>query len=44
VVNLNQVPASSTFGAAGGPPRPAVPFRETDFWAGSLSCGVEVRY
>ncbi len=44
VVNPNFVPTSATFGAAGGPTRPAVPFRTTDFFAHGANFGVEFRY
>ncbi len=43
-VNVNQVPTSATFGAAGGPNRPAFLGRTSDFWAHGINFGVELRY
>lgn len=43
-VNLNLVPTSTTFGAAGGPARPAFSFRSTDFFAHGANMGLELRY
>ena len=35
---------SATFGAVGGPNRPAFAFRSTDFFAHGANFGVEIRY
>ena len=43
-VNLNLVPTSTTYGAAGGPARPALAFRSTDFFAHGVNFGLEIRY
>jgi hypothetical protein len=43
-VNLTRVPTSATFGAPAGPARPALPFRETDFWAQGVNFGLEFRF
>ncbi len=43
-VNPNLVPTSMTFGAAGGPSRPAFSFRQTDFFAHGANFGLEFRY
>jgi hypothetical protein len=43
-INLNFVPTSNTFGAAGGPNLPALKIRSTDFFAHGASFGLEVRY
>jgi hypothetical protein len=43
-VNLTRVPTSSTFGPLSGPARPALPFKNTDFWAQGVTFGVEFRY
>jgi hypothetical protein len=43
-VNPNLVPTSLTFGAAGGPARPAFNFRSTDFFAHGVNFGLEFRY
>ncbi|MBI3821146.1 MAG: BBP7 family outer membrane beta-barrel protein [Planctomycetes bacterium] len=43
-VNLNFVPTSMTFGAVGGPARPAFAFRSTDFFAHGANVGLEFRY
>jgi hypothetical protein len=43
-INPNFVPTSATFGAAGGPNRPAFAFQTTDFFAHGANFGVEVRY
>lgn len=43
-VNPNLVPTSMTFGAAGGPSRPAFSFRPTDFFAHGANFGLEFRY
>lgn len=44
VVNPNAVPTGSTFGAAGGPPRPNFTFNGSDYWAHGLNFGIECRY
>jgi hypothetical protein len=44
VVNLTQVPIHPSFGPLVGPAQPAVPFRETDFWAQGINFGLELRY
>jgi hypothetical protein len=41
VINLTRVPTSPTFGALQGPARPALPFRQTDFWAHGFNVGFE---
>lgn len=43
-LNQNLIPTSATFGNAGGPARPAVSFRETDFWAQGVNFGLELRF
>jgi len=43
-LNVNEVPTSKSFGAAGGPSRPAFSFNGTDFWAQGVSFGMEFRY
>ena len=43
-VNPNLVPTSMTFGAAGGPARPAFTFHSTDFFAHGVNFGLELRY
>jgi hypothetical protein len=43
-VNLNLVPTSTTYGAAGGPARPSLAFRSTDFFAHGANFGLEIRY
>jgi len=43
-LNENLVPTSKTFGAAGGPPRPAFALHSTDFWAHGINLGLEFRY
>jgi hypothetical protein len=43
-INVNQVPTSLSFGQPGGPPRPALIQRETDFWAHGLHIGLEFRF
>jgi hypothetical protein len=43
-VNPNFVPTSTTFGAAGGPHRPAFSFNSTDFFAHGANFGFEFRY
>jgi hypothetical protein len=43
-VNPNFVPTSTTFGASGGPQRPAFNFRSTDFFAHGANFGFEFRY
>lgn len=43
-INPNLVPTSTTFGAAGGPIRPAFTFRSTDFFAHGVNLGLEIRY
>jgi Putative beta barrel porin-7 (BBP7) len=43
-VNLNLVPTSMTFGAAGGPSRPGFAFHSTSFFAHGANFGVEFRY
>jgi hypothetical protein len=43
-VNLTRVPTSATFGPLRGPARPALPFKDTDFWAQGVNFGVEFRY
>jgi hypothetical protein len=43
-VNPNFVPTSTTFGAAGGPNRPAFNFHSTDFFAHGANFGFEFRY
>jgi hypothetical protein len=44
VINVNQVPTSVTFGAAGGPARPAFLFHSTDFYAHGVNFGLEFRF
>jgi len=44
VVNVNQVPTSGTFGAAGSPARPAFLFHGTDFYAHGVNFGLEFRF
>jgi hypothetical protein len=41
VINLSRVPTGPTFGPLQGPARPALPFRETDFWAHGFNFGFE---
>jgi hypothetical protein len=43
-INPNFVPTSLTFGAAGGPARPAPNLRSTDFFAHGVNMGLEIRY
>jgi Putative beta barrel porin-7 (BBP7) len=43
-VNPNLVPSSMTFGAAGGPARPAFNGRSTDFFAHGANVGMEFRW
>ena len=43
-INVNQVPTSKSFGAAGGPSRPAFSFHGSEFWAQGVSFGMEFRY
>lgn len=43
-INPNFVPTSATFGAVGGPNRPAFSFRATDFFAHGAHFGMEIRY
>jgi len=43
-VNLNFVPSSTTFGAAGGEDRPAFSFRPSAFFAHGVNMGLELRY
>jgi hypothetical protein len=43
-LNPALIPTSATFGTPGGPARPALTIRETDFWAQGLSFGLEYRY
>jgi hypothetical protein len=43
-VNLNQVPLSGTFGAAGGPARPGFILHSTDFYAHGVNFGLEIRF
>src|SRR5262245_58722053 len=43
-LNPNLIPTSATFGAGGGPARPALSVRCTDFWAQGANFGVEWRY
>ena len=43
-LNPNLIPTSATFGAPGGPPRPALAVQRTDFWAQGVNFGVEWRY
>jgi hypothetical protein len=44
VVNVNQVPTSTTFGTPGGPNRPAFIFHSTDFYAHGVNFGLEFRF
>ena len=44
VINPNFVPTSATFGAVGGPNRPAFAFRTTEFFAHGANFGLEFRY
>jgi hypothetical protein len=41
VINLSRVPTAPNFGTLQGPARPALPFRETDFWAHGFNFGFE---
>jgi hypothetical protein len=43
-VNPDLVPTSATFGATGGPARPAFSFRSTDFFAHGAHVGMEIRW
>lgn len=43
-LNPNLIPTSATFGAAGGPARPARTGADTDFWAHGVNVGLEFRY
>ncbi len=43
-VNRTQLPTSLGFGPLVGPARPALPFRETDFWAQGANFGLAYRY
>jgi hypothetical protein len=44
VVNLTQLPTNLGPGTLVGPARPAVLFKETDFWAQGINLGVEFRF
>jgi hypothetical protein len=44
VINPGLVPFSPAFGSVNGPPRPAVSFNSTDFWAYGVSAGLSIRY
>jgi hypothetical protein len=44
VVNPSALPVSGATAPAVGPARPAVLFKDTDFWAQGLTLGVEVRF
>lgn len=39
-----QIPTDSRFNPQAGPARPAVLFRDTDFWAQGINFGIEFRY
>jgi hypothetical protein len=43
-VNVNQVPASRTFGGPPVPARPAFALHSTDYWAQGVNFGLEFRY
>ncbi len=43
-LNPGLIPTSVFYGTAGGPARPAVPFRESDFWVQGVHAGVEITY
>ena len=43
-LNPRLIPTSSTFGAPGGPARPAVLERDSDFWVHGLSFGVQLKF
>jgi hypothetical protein len=44
VINRAFVPTSSLFGAAGGPLRPDVPFKGSEFWAYGFDVGIDFTY
>jgi hypothetical protein len=43
-VNPNLVPTSNTFGAGGGPARPAFRFQEANYFAHLINFGLTVQY
>lgn len=43
-VNFSLPPSSASFGAPGGPPRPAFAFNRTDYWAQGLNAGLIFRF
>jgi hypothetical protein len=43
-VNLTQLPSNLTPGTLVGPARPAVLFKDTDFWAQGINFGIEFRF
>ncbi len=44
LINPGLVPSDASFGASGGPNRPALPFHHSDFWAQGVNFGVELRF
>ncbi|MFN4260806.1 MAG: BBP7 family outer membrane beta-barrel protein [Gemmataceae bacterium] len=43
-VNPNLIPTALSFGAPGGPARPAPRMESSDFWAHGLNCGLRLSY
>jgi hypothetical protein len=43
-VNVTQLPSVIGPGTLTGPARPMFNFKDTDFWAQGVSCGLEIRY
>jgi hypothetical protein len=43
-INLNQFGTNPPFNPLAGVARPAVPFKETDFWAHGANVGLEIRF
>jgi hypothetical protein len=43
-VNPNLVPTSATFGAAGGPARPAFQYHDSTYWAHLFNFGLTIQY
>jgi hypothetical protein len=44
IVNVSQVPSAVGPGGLVGTPRPAVLFKDTEFWAQGVNFGLEFRY
>jgi hypothetical protein len=44
LVNPTQLPTSAAFGTLFGPPQPALPFHQSDFWVQGASLGLIVSY